>query len=75
MSPHNNQASTASKTLDEKQAYSIPGRPYALYSSLPYYFTHLQFAFAYFAMIYLKNPYWSLLVLYLVIPLLDWAFP
>ena len=78
MAPHSSQKSTEKpieppkETLETKKAYTIPGRPYALYSSLPYYFVHATMLSTYLAIVYLNNPFWILIVLFLGVPLVDW---
>ena len=77
MAPHNQKISPEGLDVIHRQenhtkAYTIPGKPLALFTSLPYYSHYLIDAFGFITAIYYQNPFWVLGIVFLVVPLLDW---
>jgi len=64
----------------KNKAYTLPGKPFALFSTLPYYTYYLVYLLGTFFLYYVKNPYIMIFILYVVFPILasisqDWLNP
>jgi alkane 1-monooxygenase len=66
----NNELKTQDKSNHIK-AYTLPGKPFALFSTLPYYIYYLVYLSGFFFLYYVKNPYIMIFILYVVFPLID----
>src|SRR5690348_8897801 len=74
-SPTSSQTSTDTPigdTNDLQKAYTLPGKPLLLFSSLPYYTLYLLYFLTYVLMNYYQNPYWTIALIFVGIPLLDY---
>jgi len=53
-------------------AYQSKGKPFGLYSSIPYYFLLILYVMGYVCIAYYKNPYWVIGLVFLGIPVADY---
>lgn len=74
--PHSDQAASCSNlatTADApaKKAFTKPGKPFLLFSTLPYYLLYLFYFLAYISLKLDQNTYWLIGIIYVGIPILD----
>jgi len=55
-----------------QKAFNLEGKPFLLFSTLPYYFLFALYFFCYFALKCHKNPYWIIAFAFLGIPIMDY---
>lgn len=80
MAPHNPSASPHRSAITHSteeeshhhKAHTKPGKPFALFTTLPYYFFLLIEIFGFITALHYYQPYWVLCIVFLMVPLTDW---
>jgi len=70
--PQNSKSETVEgSNTTSMQAHQLKGKPFALYSSIPYYFLLIFYVLAFVCVSYFQNPYWVIAFAFLGVPVAD----